>query len=421
VSEHSDDDGAHPISSGSASGGAERDVASEQVPSKAKTVLVVATIAFMVNFWAWALLAPLAPSLAQSMRLTPVTQGLLVALPVVIGSLGRVPVGTLTDRYGARAMFPLLSLLTIIPVLVIGHFGRSMPVLLIGAILLGTGGTTFAVGVPAVNAWFPRARRGAALGIFGIGTGGTAIASFTTIPLVKALGPTAPFNTVAVALAFVAVLCWVLLRDPADHVAPAESMIRRTADTLRMPVTWQLAVLYALTFGGFVAFSVYLPTYLKTAFDLDPADAAFRTAGFIVLAVLARPLGGWLSDHLSGIQVLGGCCVLAGLLALLASIELPLIPIDTVAFLCLAAVLGAGAGAVFALVGRLAPAGKVGAVTGVVGAAGGLGGFFPPLVMGSIYGAVGDYTFGLVLLAATALLCALLTYTALRNRAAARE
>ncbi|MEV0702799.1 hypothetical protein AB0I53_33440 [Saccharopolyspora sp. NPDC050389] len=96
-------------------------------------------------------------------------------------------------------------------------------------------------------------------------------------------------------------------------------------------------------------------------------------------------------------------------------------PIGTVAFLCLAAVLGAGAGAVFALVGRLAPAGKVGAVTGVVGAAGGLGGFFPPLVMGSIYGAVGDYTFGLVLLAATALLCALLAYTALRRRAAEQD
>ncbi|MER5391609.1 MFS transporter [Saccharopolyspora sp. NPDC002686] len=194
-------------------------------------------------------------------------------------------------------------------------------------------------------------------------------------------------------------------------------MIRRTTTMLRLPVTWQLAVLYALTFGGFVAFSVYLPTYLKTAFGLDPTDAAFRTAGFIVLAVVCRPLGGWLSDHISGIQVLGACCVLAGLLAVLASVELPLVPFGTIVFLSLAAVLGAGAGAVFALVGTLAPEGKVGAVTGVVGAAGGLGGFFPPLIMGSIYAAVGDYTYGLVLLAATALLCALMTYTALRHRA----
>ncbi|WP_246868628.1 nitrate/nitrite transporter [Saccharopolyspora sp. ASAGF58] len=397
--------------------GVRGEAGSAQVSDTARTVLVVATLAFLVNFWAWALLAPLAPFLGQSMRLTPFTQALLVALPVMIGSLGRVPVGSLTDRYGARPMFTLLSLLTIIPVLTIGYFGSSMPVLMIAAILLGLGGTTFAIGVPAVNAWFPRRRRGAALGLFGLGTGGTAIASFTTIPLIKAFGPTAPFNTVALALAVMAVLCWTLLRDPADRSVPPESMVRRTTDTLRMPVTWQLAILYALTFGGFVAFSVYLPSYLKNAFALDPADAAFRTAGFVVIAVVARPIGGWLSDHLSGIQVLGGCCVLAGLLASIVSFELPLIPIGTITFLCLAAVLGAGAGAVFALVGTLAPAGKVGAVTGVVGAAGGLGGFFPPLVMGSIYGAVGDYTFGLVLLAATALLCALLTYTALRHRA----
>ena len=389
----------------------------ERIAGRAWTVLVTATLAFMVNFWAWALLAPLAPVLGQSMRLTPFTQALLVALPVLIGSLGRVPVGSLTDRYGARPMFTLVSLLTIIPVLTIGYFGDSKRVLMIAATLLGLGGTTFAIGVPAVNAWFPRQRRGMALGLFGVGTAGTAVASFTTIPLTKIFGQTAPFNTVAIALLVVASLCWTLLRNPPGWVASSEPLIPRTVETLRMPVTWQLAVLYALTFGGFVAFSVYLPTYLKNAFSLDPADAAFHTAGFIVLAVLARPAGGWLSDHFTGVQVLGACCVLAGLLAALASAELPLIPIGTIVFLLLAVVLGAGAGAVFALVGILAPAGKVGAVTGVVGAAGGLGGFFPPLVMGSIYGAIGDYTFGLVLLAITAFLCALLTYTALRHRA----
>lgn len=399
-----------------AAGDSQPGVAGERIPRRAWIVLVVATLTFMVNFWAWALLAPLAPALGQSMRLTPVTQALLVALPVLIGSLGRVPVGSLTDRYGARSMFTLFSLLTIIPVVMIGYLGSAMPVLMIGATLLGLGGTTFAIGVPAVNAWFPRRRRGAALGAFGIGTGGTAIASFTTIPLTRTFGQTAPFNTVALALLLAALLCWTLLRAPPGRVAPAEPLLTRTLEIVRMPVTWQLAILYALTFGGFVAFSVYLPTYLKTAFDLDPADAAFRTAGFIVLAVLARPVGGWLSDHVTAVGVLGGCCVLAGLLAALAAAKPPLVPVGTITFLCLGVVLGAGAGAVFALVGTLAPAGKVGALTGIVGAAGGLGGFFPPLVMGSIYAATGTYTLALALLAATALLCALLTYTSLRHR-----
>lgn len=386
------------------------------VPPRAWTVLGVATLAFAVNFWAWALLAPLAPSMAQRLNMSAFTQSALVALPVVIGSLGRVPVGALTDRYGARPMFTLFSLLTVVPVLVVGYFGDSVPVLLAGAVLLGVGGTTFAIGVPAVNAWFPSPRRGAALGVFGIGTGGTAVASFSTLPLAHAFGATAPFNTVAIALVVVAVLCWTLLRDPADRTPPAGTMTQRTVETLRMPVTWQLAALYALTFGGFVAFSVYLPTYLKNAFELEQTDAALRTAGFIVLAVLARPVGGWLCDRLPAAQVLGACCVLAGAFALLASFEMPLLPVGTIAFLCLATVLGAGAGAVFALVGRVAPAGKVGAVTGVVGAAGGLGGFFPPLVMGLLYGVTGDYTAGLVLLGVTALACALLDYVVLRRR-----
>ncbi|MEU6266575.1 MFS transporter [Saccharopolyspora shandongensis] len=138
--------------------------------------------------------------------------------------------------------------------------------------------------------------------------------------------------------------------------------------------------------------SVYLPTYLKSAYDLSASDASMRTAGFVVLAVVARPIGGWLCDRVHPADVLGIACSLAMAFAGLAAFELPLVPLGTIAFLGLAAVLGAGAGAVFALVAKLAPPDEVGAVTGLVGAAGGLGGFFPPLVMGAIYGTAGDYT-----------------------------
>lgn len=393
-------------------------VGRRRLRTRAWTVLAVATLAFLVDFWAWALLAPLATSLGQRLAMSPFTQSVLVALPVVIGSLGRIPVGAWTDRFGARGMFTLFSALTIIPVLLVGYLGDSVPALLVEAVLLGLGGTTFAIGVPAVNAWFPPSRRGTALGVFGIGTAGTAVASFSTLPLIAELGPRAPFNTVAIALAVVAVLCWVLLRDPPGRVAVSEPMMRRTVRTLRIPVTWQLAVLYALTFGGFVAFSVYLPSYLKNAFDLAPSDAALRTAGFVVLAVVARPVGGWLSDRLAGVHVLGACCVLAALFALIAAFDFPLVPVGTIAFLGLAIVLGGGSGAVFALVAKVAPAGEVGAVTGIVGAAGGLGGFFPPLVMGGIYSATGGYGAGFALLAATGVLCALLNYTALRRKVA---
>jgi NNP family nitrate/nitrite transporter-like MFS transporter len=184
-----------------------------------------------------------------------------------------------------------------------------------------------------------------------------------------------------------------------------------------MRVTLQLSALYAVGFGGFVAFSVYLPTYLKNAYGLTQADAALRTAGFVVLAVVMRPVGGWLSDRFHPVPVLTGCFAAAAVLALLAAAEFPLIPLGTVAFLGLAAALGAASGGTFALVARVAPAEKVGAVTGVVGAAGGLGGFVPPLVMGAIYGATGGYGLGLLALAAVALAAAAYTWIVLRRDA----
>src|SRR5690606_30837408 len=276
-----------------------------------------------------------------------------------------------------------------------------------------------AIGVPFVNAWYPPARRGTALGIFGVGTGGTAVAAFTTVRLVEDLDPSAPFLIVAAVLVLYAVLAWLLLRNPAGRPAPVGAFVARTLAAARLPATGQLSVLYAVGFGGFVAFSVYLPTYLINAFDLAAADAAMRTAGFVVLAVAARPVGGWLCDRDDPVRVLIWCFVGAAALAGLAAVELPLVPVGTVAFLGLAAVLRAASGAVFALVARVVPLPQVGAVTGIVGAAGGLGGFVPPLVMGAVFDLSGDYSLGLALLAVVCLGSALLTHGPVRRAARA--
>jgi NNP family nitrate/nitrite transporter-like MFS transporter len=147
---------------------------------------------------------------------------------------------------------------------------------------------------------------------------------------------------------------------------------------------------------------VYLPTYLKNAYLLTPADAADKMAGFVLLAVVMRPVGGWLSDRIAPAWVLAGAFAVVAAAAAGQSLTPPLSPAGTITFLVMAAALGAAAGAVFALVAQRAPAGQVGAVTGVVGAAGGLGGFVPPLVMGGIYGATGTYAWGLLALAAVA-------------------
>ncbi|SHN60342.1 MFS transporter, NNP family, nitrate/nitrite transporter [Geodermatophilus obscurus] len=387
------------------------------VPREAWRMLAVATVGFAINFWAWALVSPLGAFYSEALGLSALEKSLLVAVPVVVGSLGRIPVGALTDRFGARVMFPVVSALTIVPVLFIGYVASdSYPLMLLGGFVLGLGGTTFAIGVPLVNAWFPPAKRGTALGVFGAGMGGTAISAFSTVQLRRSVGLEFPFTLVAVLLAVYAVASWLLLRDAPDRPSsPGGGVVRRTWETFRLPVTLQMSFLYAVGFGGFVAFSVYLPTYLRDAFGLDAGDAALRTAGFVVLAVVMRPVGGWLSDRLHPVPVLAACFTVVTVFAAVSALERPLQPIGTLAFLAMAAALGASSGAVFALVALAAPPGEVGAVTGIVGAAGGLGGFAPPLVMGLVYGWTGNYRPGLWLLSATALIAAVYTARGMRT------
>jgi NNP family nitrate/nitrite transporter-like MFS transporter len=372
---------------------------SAPVSGRAWLMLALATVGFAVNFWAWALLSPLGPRFEGSLELSSFEQSLLVAVPVVVGSLGRIPVGALTDRFGGRIMFPLVSAVTVVPVLYLGLAGHSSPpALLVGGFFLGIGGTAFAVGVPFVNAWFPPQRRGFAIGVFGMGMGGTVISALTAVKLVDAHGTANPFLITAAVLAAYAVVAALVLRDAPGRTVPTEPLVRRLAATCRLGITWQASALYAVAFGGCVAFSVYLPTYPETGYGLGQADAANRMAGFVLLAVAMRPVGGWLSDRIGAVRVLAGALtvVLAG--AFVQSLTPSLAPTGTIDFLAAAAALGAGSGAVFALLALLAPAEQVGSVTGIVGAAGGLGGFLPPLVMGSLHGAYGSYAIGLVLL-----------------------
>jgi NNP family nitrate/nitrite transporter-like MFS transporter len=386
---------------------------------RAALMLALATVGFAVNFWAWALLSPLATKFQAALGLTPFQQALLVAVPVVVGSVGRIPVGALTDRYGGRVMFPLISLTTIVPVLYLGLFGHdALTSLLVGGFFLGVGGTAFAVGVPFVSAWFPPERRGLAVGVFGVGMGGTAISALTTVKLTDAGGTSTPFLITAGVLAAYALIAWSVLRDAPGRPVPTAPLAQRLAAALRLRITWQASALYAVAFGGYVAFSVYLPAYLKTAYGLTQADAANRMAGFVLLAVVMRPVGGWLSDRFAASRVLAVALGVVVLGAVVQSFTPGLVPVGTIAFLAMAAALGAGSGATFALVAQVAPAHQVGAVTGIVGAAGGLGGFVPPLVMGAIYGQFQSYGLGLVLLGVVATAALLLDVLSVARRPA---
>ncbi|MGC5363899.1 MFS transporter [Streptomyces sp. DT24] len=374
----------------------------------------MATVGFGLTFWAWNLISPMSGAYKDRLGLSSFEQSLLVAVPVIVGSLGRVPVGALTDRFGARVMFPLVSAFTVVPVLLLIPAKDSFAAMLVVGFLLGLGGTTFAIGIPLVNSWFRPAWRGLALGVFGMGMGGVALSGYFT-PRIAAHGDDLPFWVVAAALVLYAALAAVLITDHPDRQLPTASLATRLGRAGRLKVTWELSALYAIGFGGIVAFGVYLPTYLKTWYALSPTDAGTKAAGFALVTVVFRPIGGWLSDRVHPAAVTSGALGLAALTAIVQSFDPGLAPGGTIALLCMAAALGTASGSVFALVSQVTPQRQVGSVTGIVGAVGGLGGFVPPLVMGAIYSAKHSYSIGFMLLSDLALAGCVYAYGRMRT------
>lgn len=386
--------------------------------------LLLATWAFAISFWAWNMIAPLGVTYTEALGLSATQKSVLVATPVLVGSVGRILAGALADRYGGRVMFPVLMLAAAPFVMLVALAGSldSYVLLLVFGFFLGIAGTTFAVGIPFANAWYEKPRRGFATGIFGAGMGGTALSAFFTPRFVSWFGYVGTHVIITAALVASALLIWFTLRDAPSWRPNHDPVVPKLVAAAKLPVTWQMSFLYAVAFGGFVAFSTYLPTFLNDVYAFDLTAAGTRTAGFAVAAVVCRPLGGILSDRLGPKLVtagaMGGAAVLAVAMALQPPLEIP----AGIVFVLMAACLGLGAGAVFTWVTHLAPPARVGSVTGIVGAAGGLGGFFPPLVLGVTYDeASHSYTIGLLLLVVVAAVAGAYTLLGIRNRDPAQE
>lgn len=363
--------------------------------------LVIALFALIVNFWAWSLLSPLGSQYAKELSLTPLSLSLLLAVPVLVGSLGRIVLGMITDKFGGRSVFALTCLLTAIPVSLLA-FAQSYVQLLAVAVLLGLGGASFVIGIPFVSAWFPPEKRGFVLGLYSMGNAGTAVSGFATPRLAADLGRPWTFYIVAAILVALSLIFVIWGRNAPGWKSPKGSALLRFRVAAQSRITWDLATVYVISFGAFVAFGVYLPVLLKVLYGLSLTDAAARAAGFVFLATLARPVGGWLSDKIGGRHVIRGALLLIVVLAVFVASQPTLQLRTTVAYLSLAFVLGCSNGAVFAMVGRFSKPETMGSVTGIVGAAGGLGGFLPPLILGFTYQRTHSYAIALLLLAASA-------------------
>jgi NNP family nitrate/nitrite transporter-like MFS transporter len=355
-------------------------------------------VSFAICFAAWGLVSAFAPAFRTRFHLSSTQTALLVAVPVLLGALARIPIGMLADRFGGRVIFGALMTIVAIPVALVPG-AESFPALLVTAFLLGLAGSSFAVGVGYVSRWAPPDRQGSALGVYGLGNIGQSAAVFLGPVLAVSIGMAAVFQLVA-ALLFVWGLCFAIFARNAPAKAAPKGLGAMLRILVRSRLSWVLSLFYFLTFGGFVAFSIYLPTLLREEYGLKPADAGARAAGFVLLATLLRPVGGWLSDRIGGARVLSG--VFLGIVPFAALLAWPSMLPFTVGALGCAALLGLGNGAVFKLVPQYFPA-ETGTVTGLVGAMGGLGGFFPPLLLGFCRDTLGATWPAFLLLAATAI------------------
>lgn len=390
---------------------------SETFKPGAVRALFFATTAFAVSFAVWGLLAALAPKFSELYNLSATEKSLLIAIPVLLGSIGRLFAGMLADRFGGRLVFAALLVFAAIPAVLIG-FSTSYAQLLILGLFLGVAGTTFPVGVGFASKWFSKEKQGTALGIYGAGNIGQSIAVFFAPVLALQFGDWRTVFFIFAGLSLIWGIIFYLFAQDAAAMAQPKTLAENLSVLKRSKTAWTLSLFYFLTFGGFVALGLYLPTLLREIFNLTPTDAGARTAGFVVLATLMRPVGGILADKFGGARVLLFVFAVIGVLSLLLGFSS--ITLFTIGALGCAAALGLGNGAVFKLVPQYFP-NETATVTGLVGAFGGLGGFFPPLELGFVKDATGAYTIGFVLLSFFSFICLAVNYSSFIRNAVGRR
>jgi NNP family nitrate/nitrite transporter-like MFS transporter len=386
---------------------------SETFRPGAGRALFLSTTAFAVSFAVWGLVAALAPTFTQLYHLSATQKSVMIAVPVLLGSIGRIFAGMLADRFGGRTVMSALLLFSAVPAIGLG-LSNSYEQLVILGLFLGIAGTTFPVGIGFTSRWFAPEKQGMALGVYGMGNIGQSIAVFLAPVIALSLGDWRTVFFIFAAIALVWGVIFYLLAENDATTARPRTLGEMIEPLKRSKVAWILSLFYFLTFGGFVALALYMPTFLREIFNLTPTDAGARTAGFVVLATLMRPVGGILADKVGGARVL--LIVFAMIAALSILLSFTTIVLFTLGALGCAAALGLGNGAVFKLVPQFFPK-ETGTVTGLVGAFGGIGGFFPPLELGIVKDATGSYTIGFVLLSMFAAGCLAINYFVFLRRA----
>lgn len=371
-----------------------------------RVALAAVTFATGLAFAGWTLLGPLGPGLQQDLNLNDTSLGLLMATPVLVGSLLRLPVGALADRFGGRRVLAALLAVTPLPLVLMGAFHHSFTVLIASAMLLGVAGSSFAAGVRFVETRFPAHEHGFALGIYGIAVGGTVATALVAPRLAHSYGLTVPFYVLAGSAVVACVVFLAFTReDPEESHATSEGANAASLSSFArssglMPAT----LFYAVAFGGFIACFAYLPKLLVSDAGVTPTIAASWAASFAAISVGARVAGGKASDRHDPRAILrwSFVAVIAASVGLAAGYGNPLVLM--IAFAALGLAFGMAAGATMKLISQYFDA-ELGRAAGVVGAAGGLGGFIPPLLLATMAGSETGYTLPFLGLSVTAGIC----------------
>ncbi len=362
------------------------------------SVVTASTTAFTVCFMVWMMFAVIGIPIKQNLGLNETQFGVLVALPVLTGSLIRLPLGMWTDRFGGRIVFFILMLSTIAPIWMISRATEFWHFLVTG-LFVGVAGGSFTVGIAYCARWFPRERQGFAMGIFGMGNTGAAVTKLVAPTIVVAYGWAMVPQVYAVLMTVTAILFWIFTYTDQEHATGAATVtVKEQLQVLKDPVVWRYSQYYSIVFGGYVALSLWMTKYYISEYGFDIQLAALLAAGFSIPGGVLRAIGGWFSDKY-GAHFITWWVLWISLVCLFflsyPQTEFTILTVSgpktfhiglgptvfTIIMFTMGIAFAIGKASVFKYISDDYPH-NIGVVSGVVGLAGGMGGFILPIMFG---------------------------------------
>lgn len=365
--------------------------------SKQISVLAVSTLAFTACFMVWMMFGVIGIPLKKTLNLNATQFGLLTAMPVLTGSLIRVPLGIWTDRFGGRIVMIVL-MAAVIPAIYWMAYATEFWHFLVIGMFVGLAGGSFSVGTPYVARWFPKSQQGFAMGVYGAGNSGAAVNKFVAPALMVAFGWTMVPKVYAAVMLVVLVLFWMFSASDPSHQVPSAMKFSDQLKTLKDPRVIKYCQYYSIVFGGYVALSLWMVQYYVGEYGLDIRVAALLAACFSLPGGVLRAVGGWLSDKYGAHSVTWWVMWVSWICLFLLSYPQTAFTVQTVngastfhiglnvyTFTALMFILGTafafGKASVFKYISDDYPK-NIGAISGIVGLAGGLGGFVLPILFG---------------------------------------